>query len=72
MRILVAIALVGIVGALAGCGDGTDPNYKTEVNMSEADKQREKDLMAGQKAPGAAPERGGAGPGTLTVPGKSK
>jgi hypothetical protein len=72
MRHLFALALIVVAAGMAGCGDGADPNYSTEVKMSEADKQREQELMAGQKAPGSAPERGGgaAGPSALTVPGK--
>lgn len=62
-------AFVLMSGVLLGCGDGIDANYKTEVKKSEADVQRESELMAGQKAPGSAPERGGQ-PASLTVPGK--
>jgi hypothetical protein len=71
MRRLIALALIVVSSGMVGCGDGADSNYSTDVKMTEADKQREQELMAGQKAPGSAPERGGpSGPSTLTVPGK--
>jgi len=71
MRLCTLLVLGVLAGTMVGCGDsGPDANYKAEVKMSEADKQKEQEMMAGQKALGAAPERGGGGPSQLTVPGK--
>jgi hypothetical protein len=59
-----------IAGALVGCKQEAsyDPNYSTDIKMSEADKAKEKEIMADQTRPGVA---GQPPQGLKPPPGKS-
>jgi hypothetical protein len=75
-RIAAAATTAAIALAMIGCGTDSayDPNYDTKVELTDAEKARERDLMTGQQAPGAIDPGSGqvsSQPGTLTVPGKN-
>ncbi len=70
MKIALGFLALSIVGAsLIGCGNGGyDENYKTEVNLTPEQKQKEAELMKDQKPPGGGVP--GGNPSQLSVPGK--
>ncbi|HEY0866755.1 MAG TPA: hypothetical protein VGE01_05235 [Fimbriimonas sp.] len=51
---MLGILLVGSAFALTACSSGGfDPNYSKEIKLSEAEKAKMQETMAGQAAPGA-------------------
>lgn len=76
LTLLVSSALLAV--GCSGGSDSFDPNYKTEIKQTEAEKQKEQEIMAGQPAPGTIdPKTGATTPGgsapagdALKVPGK--
>lgn len=69
-RPIFLVATLGVALLIGGCSSGDNPEYTTEVKMTEADKAKEKETMAGQQAPGAITP--GQPVGTMPLPGNKR
>jgi len=73
-RLLAYVPIAALaMSILAGCqSQGSyDPNYSTDVKMTEEQKQKEKEIMEGQTAPNALPGGATQPQGLGPPPGKS-
>lgn len=60
--VTVGLIVASLAAVLCGCSSNgdMDPNYSTEVKLTEEQKAKEKEIMSGQTPPGGVP---GGGPG---------
>ena len=67
-RLTLLLTALSLGFMLVGCSSGdASADYSTDIKMTDADKAKEKEVMAGQKAPGMATP--GQPVGVMPMPG---